>query len=205
MLRYTPARPCESRDPYAAASLWVLRADGFRITKAGGYGSLLSQGRQAFRLYALVPVNGKLPIGPMPISPEMLSPETLPVNSSGSGIGLVMETFQATSSPLAGPSKISVELPSAPCVPVSVPPAFFTLSVALRSPIGVLMVRFQFPSTAILNLLDCSLAKPEWLWDLAQAPARGIAHLATHAQSSGTGGADAAGDENAKRDILHGE
>src|SRR6266851_894883 len=78
--------------------------------------------------YALAPRNGKLPIGPIPISPEMLSPETLPVKASVSGIGLVMETFQATSSPLAVPSKISV---------------------ALRSPIGVLMVIFQFPSTAI--------------------------------------------------------
>src|SRR6202047_3624866 len=186
MLRYTPARPCESRDPYAAASLWVLRADGFRITKAGGYGSLLSQGRQAFRLYALVPVNGKLPIGPMPISPEMLSPETLPVNSSGSGIGLVMETFQATSSPLAGPSKISVELPSAPCVPVSVPPAFFTLSVALRSPIGVLMVMFQFPSTAISRSprrFPSQNRNGSVIW---VGWGGGIAHLATYAQFSQT-------------------
>src|ERR1700732_2513407 len=116
---------------------------------------------------ALVPLNGKLPIGPMPISPEMLSPETLPVNSSVSGIGLVMETFQATSSPLAVPSKISVDWPSAPCVPVSVPPAFFRLSVALRSPIGVLMVMLQFPSTAILNSPPFLFAKPEWLRDLA--------------------------------------
>src|SRR4030088_3742679 len=99
--------------------------------------------------YALVPLNGKLPIGPMPISPDMLSPETLPVNASVNGIGLVIETFQATSSPLAVPSKISVELPSAAWVPVSAPPAFFRVSVALRSPIGVLMVMFQFPSTAI--------------------------------------------------------
>src|SRR5438445_12516586 len=99
--------------------------------------------------YALFPVNGKLPIGPMPISPAMLSPDTLPENSSVSGIGLVIETFQATSSPLAVPSKISVELPSAPCVPVSVPPAFARVSVALRSPIGVDMTRFQFPSTAM--------------------------------------------------------
>src|ERR1700694_4479555 len=99
--------------------------------------------------YARVPLNGKLPIGPMPISPVMLSPETLPVKASVSGIGLVIETFQATSSPLAVPSKISVELPSAPCVPVSVPPELFRESVALRSPIGVLMVIFQFPSTAI--------------------------------------------------------
>src|SRR6202162_3937155 len=101
------------------------------------------------KAHARVPLNGKLPIGPMPISPDMLSPETLPVNASVSGIGLVIETFQATSSPLAVPSKISVELPSAPWVPVSAPPAFFRVSVASRSPIGVLMVMFQFPSTAI--------------------------------------------------------
>src|SRR5258708_26664729 len=99
--------------------------------------------------YARVPVNGKLPIGPMPISPEMLSPATLPVKASVSGIGLVMETFQATSSPEVVPSKISVELPSAPSVPVSVPPALLSDSVAWRSPIGVVITRFQFPSTAI--------------------------------------------------------
>src|SRR5262245_17602699 len=85
----------------------------------------------------------------MPISPDMLSPETAPVKESVSGIGLVMETFQATLSPLTVPSKISVELPSAPCVPVSVPPAALIDSDALRSPIGVLITRFQFPSTAI--------------------------------------------------------
>src|SRR5262249_46977518 len=103
--------------------------------------------------YALVPVNGKLPMKPMPISPEMASPATVPLNSSVSGIGLVMETFHATSLPVTLPSKISTELPSAPCVPESVPPALFRFSVALRSPIGVVMVRFQFPSTAILSLL----------------------------------------------------
>src|SRR6266403_3598038 len=101
--------------------------------------------------YALVPLNGKLPIGPIPISPEMVSPETLPGNSSVSGMGLVIETFQATSSPLAVPSNISVELSSAPCVPVSLPPEFFRLSVVSRSPIGVLIVIFQFPSTAIAS------------------------------------------------------
>src|SRR5260370_36641024 len=104
---------------------------------------------QAKRRYALVPRNGKLPIGPMPISPDMLSPETLPVKASVSGIGLVMEIFQATSSPATVPSKISPELPSAPCVPVSAPPELFKLTVALRSPIGVDMVMFQVPSTAI--------------------------------------------------------
>jgi hypothetical protein len=65
--------------------------------------------------YARDPVKGKLPIGPIPISPDMLSPETLPMNSSVNGIGLVIETFHSTASPLMAPSKISVELPSAPC------------------------------------------------------------------------------------------
>src|SRR6185437_11603485 len=115
----------------------------------------------------------------MPISPDMLSPETLPVNSSVNGIGLVMETFQATSSPLAVPSNISAELPSAPWVPVSVPPEFFRLSVALRSPIGVLMVMFQFPSTAIQLSSRVYFAKPEWFWDRAGG---GIAHPARQAQ-----------------------
>src|SRR5947209_17166891 len=103
--------------------------------------------------YARVPLNGKLPIGPMPISPEMASPATLPVKAKVSGIGLVIEIFQATSSPLTVPSKISPLLPSADCVPVSVLPALFSASSALRSPIGVLMVIFQFPSTAIGALL----------------------------------------------------
>src|SRR5215831_9514384 len=107
-------------------------------------------GRDDDCVYARLPVNGKLPIGPMPISPDMLSPATLPVNSRVSGIGLVIETFQVTSLPLTVPSKISAELPSAPCVPVSAPPELFRLSVASRSPIGVVMVRFQSPSTAIL-------------------------------------------------------
>src|SRR5437868_4982273 len=109
--------------------------------------------------YALFPVNGKLPIGPMPISPEMLSPATLPVKASVSGIGLVIETFQATLSPLTVPSKISVELPSAPCVPVSAPPALFTDSDALRSPIGVVITRFQFPSTAIFVSPTCEIER----------------------------------------------
>ena len=55
-------------------------------------------------------MNGKLPIGPIPISPDMLSPETVPVKASVSGIGLVMEIFQATSSPLVVPAKIPPEL-----------------------------------------------------------------------------------------------
>jgi hypothetical protein len=61
----------------------------------------------------------------------------------------VIETFQLTASPLMAPSKISVDWPSAPWVPVNVPPEFKRVSVVLRSPIGVLRVIFQFPSTAI--------------------------------------------------------
>ena len=67
----------------------------------------------------------------------MLLPATLPVNSRVNGIGLVIETFQAMESPLAVPSKISAELPSAAWMPVSVPPDVFSESVAFRSPIGV--------------------------------------------------------------------
>src|SRR6202171_4606950 len=156
--------------------------------------------------YARVPVNGKLPIGPIPISPDMLSTETLPVKASVSGIGLVMETFQATSSPLAVPSKISVELPSAPCVPVSVPPAFVSVSVALRSPIGVLMTIFQFPSTAISNLLKFSFAKPEWFWDRERLRRRYSASRSPSPiagpRRSGAGSANPVGDEDTKRDIL---
>jgi hypothetical protein len=36
--------------------------------------------------YALVRLNGKLPIGPMPISTEMLSPETVPEKASVSAV-----------------------------------------------------------------------------------------------------------------------
>src|SRR5262245_6810649 len=81
----------------------------------------------------------------------MLSPDTLPRNASVTGMGFLIETFHATSSPAIRPSKISEEDPSTPVVPISVPAALLTLSIALRSPSGVLIVRFQFPSTAILR------------------------------------------------------
>src|SRR5690242_2131956 len=161
--------------------------------------------------YARVPVNGKLPIGPMPISPLMLSPETAPVKESVSGIGLVMETFQATLSPLTVPSKISVELPSAPCVPVSVPPAALTDSEALRSPIGVLITRFQFPSTAICvspmvqlkrryrlsHRASPTVSRIRWRDLLPRHPIRRV--------SGARGCADAVADQDAERDILDGE
>jgi hypothetical protein len=43
------SRPCESRDPYAAASLWAQWLTASAPTKAGGYGSLRSQGRRPAR------------------------------------------------------------------------------------------------------------------------------------------------------------
>jgi hypothetical protein len=101
----------------------------------------------------------------MPISPDMLSPETVPVKASVSGIGLVMETFQATSSPLVVPSKISPEIcrrrlacPSACAAGV------LQRQRRSRSPIGVVMTISQFPSTAIFVSL-CP-GKPEWFRDV---------------------------------------
>src|SRR3954464_1956696 len=116
----------------------------------------------------------------MPISPDMLSPATLPVNSRVSGIGLVIEIFQDTSSPFTVPSKISPELPSAAWVPVSVEPELATLSVALRSPIGVLMVMFQFPSTAIV-VSSADLRKTGMVLEFHHGSAD-IAHLAGEQQ-----------------------
>src|SRR6266516_5632335 len=140
----------------------------------------------------------------------MASPDTLPVNSSVSGIGLVIETFQATLSPLAVPSKISVELPSAPCVPVSVPPEFFRLSVALRSPIGVLMVMFQFPSTAISWSPHVFFRKTGMVlgsgWAVRRYSASRSPSPTIEPRRSGAGdGANPVGDEDAERDILHGK
>src|SRR4051794_11961043 len=130
----------------------------------------------------------------------MLSPVTLPVKASVSGIGLVMEIFHATSSPLTAPSKISPLLPSADCVPVSVPPELFSDSSALRSPIGVLMVMFQFPSTAIVLSLRHRCFAPA----MSQHPG-GAQEAWGRSRRSGARGADPAGDQNAERDILHGE
>src|SRR3954471_5431732 len=146
----------------------------------------------------------------MPISPDMLSPETVPVKASVSGIGLVMEIFQATSSPLAVPSKISPELPSAPCVPVSVPPAFFKVSVALRSPIGVVMTIFQFPSTAIswsphdvpVNRNGSEMLLPGRRYSLSESASP---TLLFYGLSSPCGSADPAADQEAECGILDAE
>src|SRR5450432_330925 len=40
-------RPCERRDPYAAASRLGYMLEAFYIVEAGGYGSLRSQGRRS--------------------------------------------------------------------------------------------------------------------------------------------------------------
>ena len=45
--------------------------------------------------------------------PDMASPATVPLNSSVSGIGSVIEIFHVTSSPLTVPSKIAPVFPSA--------------------------------------------------------------------------------------------
>src|SRR5258708_40011320 len=45
-----PRRPCESRHPYSVTARFEAAAVAsfFLITTAGGYGSLLSQGRQCY-------------------------------------------------------------------------------------------------------------------------------------------------------------
>src|SRR5438128_8197836 len=99
--------------------------------------------------YARTPENGQLPSAPALIFPDILSPSTAPVNCSVNGIGLVIDIFQDTSLPLTVPSKMSVVLPSPDCLPVSVPPCEVATRAALRSPIGVCLVKFQVPSTAM--------------------------------------------------------
>ena len=72
----------------------------------------------------------------MPVSALPLSelPSTVPLKVSVSGIGLVIDTFHETSLPLTVPSAISVTLPSASCVPVSVPSAVESVSVSAVRP-----------------------------------------------------------------------
>src|SRR5215210_4560232 len=141
----------------------------------------------------------------------MASPETLPVKASVSGIGLVIDTFQETSSPLAVPSNISVDWSSAPCVPVSVPPVFFSVSVALRSPIGVLMVIFQFPSTAISRSPQLFVRKTGmvlgqgWLGGIAHLPPKPNVENGSVRARSNAGRAYPVCHKKAKCDILHGE
>src|SRR5438552_2510651 len=65
-----------------------------------------------------------------------------------------MAALKFTLSPLALPSKMSVEAPlSAVSLPVKLPPALFSASVDLRSPIGVCIVSFQVPSADICHSL----------------------------------------------------
>ena len=69
--------------------------------------------------------------------------------------GRLIADFHEILSPLTVPSMIGRPSPCpALCVPVSEPPADSILSVLLCSPIGVLIVRVQVPSTAIANLLN---------------------------------------------------
>src|ERR1700693_599789 len=125
-------------------------AGAFRSTSA------LAAGRSCDSLrachagdYARTPENGQLPSAPALIFPDILSPSTAPVNCSVNGIGLVIDIFHDTSLPLTLLSKMPVVPPSPDCLPVSVPPCEATTRVALRSPIGVCMVKFQVPSTAM--------------------------------------------------------
>src|SRR5258708_25003299 len=52
MVRQLRCRPCERRDPYAVNLLFCGGVSCFSPTKAGGYGSLRSQGRRVRRLRA---------------------------------------------------------------------------------------------------------------------------------------------------------
>src|SRR5229473_5852722 len=125
-------------------------AGAFRSTSALRAGRLCGWFRACHAGdYARTPENGQLPSAPALIFPDILSPSTVPVNCSVNGIGLVIDIFQDASLPLTVPSKISAVPPSPDCLPVSVPPCEVATRVALRSPIGVCMVKFQVPSTAM--------------------------------------------------------
>ncbi len=69
-----------------------------------------------------------------------------------SGIGLVIEIFQATSLPFTEPSKISPSLPSADWVPVNAPPLLFSESVASR--IAHRRAHGEFPISINRHLLS---------------------------------------------------
>ncbi len=82
--------------------------------------------------------------------PFNVSPSTVPENSSVIGIGRLIEAFQLTALPLTLPSSMGLPSPEpALCVPVRLAPEAAMTSVLSCEPIGVLMVRFQVPSTAI--------------------------------------------------------
>jgi hypothetical protein len=104
------------------------------------------------RGYARVPVNGHEPNAPVFMLPEIESPSTVPTNSIVIGIGSVIETFHATALPFTVPT-IGPDCPSADWVPVNTLPSLARLTVAARSPIGVLIVSFQFPfaTTGVLQ------------------------------------------------------
>jgi hypothetical protein len=99
---------------------------------------------------ARMPENEEDPNEPKTTVPLRLSPWTIPENSSVIGIGLVMDTFQEIVSPFTLPSKMSAEFPSASWLPLSTAPSVLTDRVAGRSPMGVDMTRFQFPSALMM-------------------------------------------------------
>src|SRR6185312_16308337 len=117
-----------------------------------------------------VPENGIAPKTPALAWPEILSPSTAPSNSSVSGIGFVIATFQETLLPSTFPLVISADWPSAPCVPLSVPPAVDSEIVAACVPIGVSTEIFHLPSTAIVfssSGLLCAKRDPN-AWQFAR-------------------------------------
>ena len=61
--------------------------------------------------YPRVPENGQLPTPLAFTVPAILSPSTVPLNSSVSGMGLLMAALKLMPLPLALPSKMSVALP----------------------------------------------------------------------------------------------
>src|SRR5580658_3985707 len=113
-----------------------------RRAAAAGFGMSPSGESQA-----RTPDSGALPNMPSLTLPARASPSIAAENSSVSAIGCSILAFQKTLLPLTVPSKISVEPPSPPKVPVSVPPSALSVATASRVPIGVSIMTFQTPST----------------------------------------------------------
>src|SRR5262249_31929643 len=110
------------------------------------------RGRPRIPLQARLPVNGMLPTPRALTVPEILWPAITPLTSSVKGIGLVMAALKLMLSPLAVPSKMSVDLPSSPVtLPVSTLPESFRATVSLRSPMRVCMDTFHVPSADIFR------------------------------------------------------
>ncbi len=112
--------------------------------------SVLDAALKAGAKYLVRVSGGRAVVGPDARSVVGRGHHAIEERLRGSGIGWVIDTFQPNSLPFTRPSKICAVWPSADCVPSSLPPPTFTTSVEARSPIGVSMVRFQVPSTAML-------------------------------------------------------